>query len=187
MDDSKLERIKGDIQYEVDMIRFTLDEIQRIKEANASEEDNTRKHYYNSLENCISDAFLIYIRCLRDFFCGSRDSRKHNDAHAEDYVKEPEKWHANRPNMDYIEDHERKNKLDKLLAHLSYSRAEYAAKRDTQWDLRKMEKEILESWKFFLQCLPDERRKWFSDPGVMPLRPPIVSDTSSATTYKTEL
>ena len=95
------------------------------------------------------EGFLLHARVLRDFLVKSKSWRC-DDVLAEHFLEEPVvcTWSCLR---------EHKERLDKLLAHLTYSRFD----PEKGWDVAKIHTEIDRAWQEFLDALPVRTQQWF--------------------------
>ena len=185
MYEARLEAIKGDIQYEINTIIFTTDEVNRLSLLIDEEKDEKKKREYKSQNNAFLESHLIHARVLRDFFCLSHCIHLHRDqALAEEYIGNSIEWHSNRYRMTYLEDPKTRKKLNALLAHLSYKRANLAKVNETDWDIYKTKFEILKAWKVFIENLPENRKNWFEPPPELPSElPTLMSNTSTSVSF----
>ena len=106
-------------------------------------------------ESILLESFLIHARNLRYFLF---DEPKWDDVAAEHYLPE---WD------EQVEDwcpylNERRFRLDKSLAHISYKRIEYESGK--KWDCGTIYKEITDALDGFLSRLTPEKRDWFTAP-----------------------
>ncbi len=97
------------------------------------------------------EAFLIHVRTLVDFFYV--DSTNKDDMIAQDFLPSSTDWAAKRPTFP-VNLKELRTAINKLLAHLSYSRRKYA-EEEWQWKII-LRSHLLETAKTFKDCLPDE-------------------------------
>jgi len=113
-------------------------------------------------EDAVVEVALLHARVLRDFFTRKRCCLPHyskSDIIAEDFFDNPKKWDP--PVFSYL--HDNKKRLDRSLAHLSYSRREYEQPGRKEWDFEATSTELMAAWKVFWGKLPEERRAWFID------------------------
>lgn len=103
-------------------------------------------------QNAFLESFLLHTRALQDFF---NDVRKHNeDVIASDFVsswKSP-KWN----HVSYV-----RNKLNAMLAHLSYNRLKYLEEAKKKWDyfdLATEMKGVIEDFQKAVNQLPEKER-----------------------------
>jgi hypothetical protein len=86
--------------------------------------------------NITLEAFLLHVRILRDFFLGTSFL---DDILAIDFALDPTEFQL--PNVMAVS-----TRLDKYLAHPSYTRPDNAA----NWQVAYMHTEILDAWRLFL-------------------------------------
>lgn len=112
-------------------------------------------------QDALVEVILVHARALRDFFLNRRiDLRKsfETDILAEDFFDDPNAW--TRPTFSYLVEARTKERLDRALAHLTYTRLDYAA--DKKWKVESMRSEIETAWTAFLKALPPDRASWFA-------------------------
>jgi len=111
----------------------------------------------DSTKNMAIESFLLHFRNLRAFLCPNLQKWDDDDIVASDF------WGSPRP--EDVGDARvlvgRKKKIDRLLAHLSYSRQEYVDRGDKSWPDDEMVVDIRTGFQKFLQKLPPNRREWF--------------------------
>ena len=104
------------------------------------------------------ESFLLHFRNLRAFLCPfiQGNPPRGDDILASDFLGKPPQDIA-----DASEISSDKERLDRMLAHLSYSRAAYT------WEVRKMALAMLDQVRIFIARLPEERKGWFPDSTVL--------------------
>jgi hypothetical protein len=105
------------------------------------------------------ELLLLHCRVLRDFFVNIRvklSKKYQDDILAEDFFDDPHRW--TRPPLPLLADPEKR--LDKTLAHLTYSRTKYHGP-GKGWSIDLIVAEMKLAWSSFLATLPPERRLWF--------------------------
>ncbi len=114
-------------------------------------------------KNLVLEALLIHARNLRDFFAPSGRS---NDILARDFVSR-----MPRIAMPYLRSNTSRNRLNRLIAHLSYSRPRLGK----NWDIHRLVHEVEAAMSAFLKRLKEERPHrlaWFGDiPGILGMDP----------------
>jgi hypothetical protein len=121
---------------------------------------NTREGYPN---NMALESFLLHFRNLRAFLCPSLQPVSIDDVCASDFFDEPEERDLGTASR-LSEDQER---LNKMLAHLSYRRDKYITAGDYKWMVARMLVVVLEDLQAFFGQLSKERWDWFrSIPGI---------------------
>ena len=119
---------------------------------------NRAKQQRDSTYNMAIECFLLHFRNLRDFLYPSPGAWTNqfyfDDVIANDFWSE---WRS--VYEDWTEcSADEKSRIDKLLAHLSYSRPSL----DHAWPIPKMSTAIQNALAEFLTSLPDERKEWFT-------------------------
>ena len=137
-----IERIAPAVKYEWDMFEWLSHKIKREWQI---ADMPTR--------NMLLEGFLLHARILRDFFVGEP---RGDDVSARHFFDDESAW------VDKTKDlcpytRKKKTRIDKKLAHLTYSRPILGK----EWDFGTISKEIYEAWDKFLSFLPDERKVWF--------------------------
>ena len=116
-------------------------------------------------KNLVLEALLLHARILRDFFATSGNP---DDILARDFVRQ-----MPRVAMPYLRSRKSRNRLNRLLAHASYSRRRLSK----DWDVRTIVQELSGAMRTFLSHLRGEyprRVAWF---GVLDN---IVSDAGQS-------
>ncbi len=108
--------------------------------------------------NMAVECFLVHFRNMREFLFPPTEawnSRKRNDdVIAHDYQ---DSW--KHTISDWTEcSADEKNRIDKLLAHISYSRRNL----DHSWPIAKMTRAIFACLRQFISGLPGDRQEWFA-------------------------
>lgn len=108
-------------------------------------------------KNIALEAFLLHYRNLRAFLCPSLQKTSGDDIIASDFMDNSIPEDVGDPG----ELGGDKDRIDKLLAHISYERARYEATGEKSWNPDAMARRIQKGMaKFFLRLSP-ERREWF--------------------------
>ena len=108
-------------------------------------------------KNMALESFLLHFRNLRAFLCPSIQPISVDDVCASDFINAPEARDlgtASRLSVD-------QERINKMLAHLSYSRDKYIAAGDHKWMFARMLVVVLEEMQVFFGQLSKERRNWF--------------------------
>ena len=101
------------------------------------------------------ESLLLHTRVLHDFFYKQRHL---DDIVASDFVTEWETW---RPQKDeYLGNPDRKDRLDKALAHLTLRRVEYDS-NEKKWNVDAIQEAVENPMNTFLENLPPEIKPWF--------------------------
>lgn len=109
--------------------------------------------------NMAIECFLIHFRALRDFLCPD-DTLWNNldNVIAFDYDS---RWLIRYENWTPCSGDER-NRVNKLLAHISYSRRGL----DLRWPINEMQQRIMRQLVEFILSLPHGRQEWFGACGL---------------------
>ena len=102
--------------------------------------------------NLALEALLIHARNLRDFFA---PSGRNDDVLARDFVSQ-----MPRIAMPYLRSRTARNRLNRLLSHMSYSRPRLGR----SWDINQLAQEVEKAMRAFLTRLMEERPRrvaWF--------------------------
>lgn len=109
--------------------------------------------------NLVLEALLIHARNLRDFFAASG---KKDDILAVDFVSQ-----LPRVALPYLRSPTSRRRLNRLVAHASYSRPRLGK----NWDVNRILRELEKAMRSFLERFHSEspgRLKWFGDlPGIL--------------------
>jgi len=103
------------------------------------------------------ESFLLHFRNLRAFLCPSIQRQTDDDVLASDFLGKydgSDVGDRDKLNVD-------KERLDKMLAHVSYSRFDYIEAGDHWWDSSVMLILMLSELRKFLVRLPEQQRAWF--------------------------
>lgn len=146
-DPEVLEAAARDIQYEFRMLQGAVAYIQ------------SRSPVSPLLKVYALESFLLHYRNLRAFLCPSLQLTRADDVIASDYLDKTEAEDIGAPSDLGID----QKRIDKLLAHISYTRAAYARSGDMKWCPQVMATRIETAMKEFLQRLPPDRRRWFEE------------------------
>jgi hypothetical protein len=108
-------------------------------------------------ENMAFECFLLHFRNLRGFLCPTLQRTYDDDICASAFLGKSEGIDVvDKKNLE--RDRER---LNKMLAHLSYAREPFIEARMHAWPVARMSIEILEQLEVFLGLLSPEMRSWF--------------------------
>jgi len=136
------ERIAPKIKYEWNMLQYCHSRI-------SDEWTNADL----SKRNLLLEDFLLHARVLRDFFVGRP---RQDDASAAHFFENAAVWESIAVNFcAYLRQH--KQRLDKYLAHLTYSRLN----EDKNWDVNIIYNELVQARQQFYSLLPQVRQEWF--------------------------
>jgi len=148
------ERLRLDSQ---ESVTFKPGDVTFVGTGTSTDEDDRTTY-------ALLESLLLHTRVLHDFFYKPRNPnnpRTADDVIASDFVTF---WESLRPSKgDYIGNADRKERLDKALAHLTLRRVEYDS-NEKQWNVDAIEAAIGNAIKIFLHNLPDDKRPWFTMP-----------------------
>jgi hypothetical protein len=131
------------VNYEIEMLVFAAEHLGGWHSSPMTNPVGNEKHM--ALES-----FLLHFRNLRAFLCPSL--QRQDDVLASDFLGLYDR--SDKLNLD-------KERLDKMLAHVSYSRSDYIEADHYRWDSSAMLILMLSELQKFLVRLPDEQRGWF--------------------------
>jgi hypothetical protein len=112
-------------------------------------------------KNMALESFLLHFRNLRGFLCPSLQTTIEDDIIASDSLKETTALDHGDLKLLSVD----KDRIDKMLAHLSYSRGRFIATGQKGWEVAKMLKLMLGQLQVFLAKLPPTERSWFLPAG----------------------
>lgn len=141
----KIEKVAGDIKYEIDMFRFTADNL-------------SKPNLQQNIINVLIESFAIHTRNLFFFFYAGNKLRKKDDVIAEDYDINKKEFRTHRTKkalLKYIV-----KRVAKQVAHITYHRAVYN-KRTKPWKHRDIRNKIDKTIDAFINSLSDKQQIWF--------------------------
>jgi hypothetical protein len=158
--DSELEGSAKDVKYEIEMMLESASDIGCGWASLPTTLSDKRK-------NMALECFLLHYRNLRAFLCPSLQSPtpqskppRDDDILASDFLGKPT-WEDVGDKTKIGDD---KQRLDQMLAHLSYNRLnEFKAKGNTYWYTARMAVAMLKEVYSFLAALPTYMKFWFPD------------------------
>jgi hypothetical protein len=142
----RLRKASEAVVYEVRMLGWML---QRLR---------NRSPFGTDVQNSLLESFLLHYRALRDFLCPCNP--KSDDIVAQDFVSSPLLWPCSRENWQSAAVLE-EERLNRALAHLSYSRLKYKKRGISEWDEERMAKRAGNKFRSFVKALPPSRQGWF--------------------------
>ena len=147
MADSKsIEEAAKDVQYEVNMCFKALELYRRYTFCQPISDGTCMDSHIDG--RLFFEAFLIHFRCLIYFFQDRPDDRdvlvSHflNPINLQDTVKTLVEY---------------KDRLDKLLAHVTFARQTF----EMSWDEDRMARDLRCTWDAFIKALPEKHRGLF--------------------------
>jgi hypothetical protein len=108
-------------------------------------------------KNMALESFLLHFRNLRAFLCPSLQTLGGDDVLASDFLGLYDGSDVGDPDQLKVD----KVRLDKMLAHLTYSRPDYIEGGNHGWDSSVMLILIFSELQKFLVRLSEEQRAWF--------------------------
>ena len=108
-----------------------------------------------AVANLLLEALLLHTRVLRDFFRGPGPGSRKDDILVTDFLPVKPRFRLRR-----LRSSSTKKRLDKLLAHASFSRP----RLDKNWPIGPIQQEIIEAWLLFMERLDKHdptTRGWF--------------------------
>jgi hypothetical protein len=107
--------------------------------------------------NMALESFLIHYRNLRAFLCPSLQPTGDDDILASDFLDAV----IARNVVETTKLETDKKRLNKTLAHLTYSRNQYIEPADYQWETGAMSIDMLDELENFVGLLQPDRAQWF--------------------------
>jgi len=138
------------VTYEIKMLVFAADHLGHGHSCPPTKPSGNEKHM--ALES-----FLLHFRNLRAFLCPSLQCVYREDILAGDFYESPRREDVVAPER-LARDVER---LNGMLAHLSYERRSYTAAGPYNWKTTEMAAAAVEELRAFLATLPPDRAAWF--------------------------
>jgi hypothetical protein len=167
--------MKEHLKYELDMFRYAA-----IKLFDLQQESQDPSLF----KNTILESFLIHTRNLRDFLC-LKKPKYPDQIIAGDYIGDRQQWQNKRYKMSYLENGKTIAKINKLLAHISTDRAKFISEEGASWDITKIEEEIYNGWKVFVESLNSQHGIGFPIYNKSKAHTEIVANTSSVISITT--
>jgi len=117
----------------------------------------TETDEYLRMTYAFLESYLLHARVLHDFFY---KTQSRDDIVAEHFVGG---WDGLKPALhSYLATDDRRNRLDKSLAHLTLKRLEYD-RGEKRWDVDAIKEAIETPMQVFRESLIGERKPWFED------------------------
>ena len=148
-DDSGLRTAASHVGYEIRMLVFTGELLPRSHSSPMELEEDDK--------NMALESFLLHFRNLRAFLCPEQELLKPDDVIASDFLNAERACNLADPgplSADRV-------RINKMLTHLSYGRAEFIRDGKHVWDVVGMLKLMLGQVSAFLERLPPARRDLF--------------------------
>jgi len=140
------------VKYEIAMLVFSAEHLH-------GEHSSPPTLPPEDLRNMALESFLLHFRNLRASLCPSLQNTTDDDVCASDFLDEPvekDLGNADRFAVDKV-------RLDRMLAHLSYSRDQYIETGEHMWHTSEMLITMIEELRGFVDLLSKERRAWFPE------------------------
>ena len=159
---AELEGAAGHVRYEVEMLIGSADSLLYRRALSGVPP--------GIFLNMALESFLLHYRNLRAFLCPSLQPSSGDDILAADFL-------GTRSASDFSDaktfsvDQQR---INRMLAHISYGRDEYLNADNHRWDIKSMSLAILSEFQRFLAVLPPERSIWFVETHTLLAASPAV-------------
>jgi hypothetical protein len=138
------------VNYELEMLYYAS---QFLGQTHSSPRTTLPKQFQNMALECL----LLHFRSLRAFLCPSLQPVQADDILASDFLDE----RVHRDLGDSSKLVPDKKRIDKMFAHLSYSREQFITGGQFAWEARTMVLTMLQQFSGFQAQLPAERAQWF--------------------------
>jgi|HubBroStandDraft_6_1064221.scaffolds.fasta_scaffold492565_2 hypothetical protein len=138
------------VDYEIEMLAYSGEEL-------AGGHSSPMVTPAGDKKNMALESFLLHFRNLRAFLCPSLQPVCIDDICASDFLDEPKERDLGDAKALSLD----KQRLNKMLAHLSYSRNNYIRAGDHRWKTASMFTIAVEQMRGFLDLISEERRDWF--------------------------
>ena len=150
LDPAKLRKAAEHVTYEIEMLFFAARDIGGWHASPIAPPEDVKK-------NMALECFLLHFRNLRSFLCPGSDAPT-DDILAGDFLG----WRKVKDVAEILPlAVTGKERLDKMLAHLSYARKNFIEARNYGWPTAEMELALLDQMQLFFEKLSPERRSWF--------------------------
>jgi hypothetical protein len=139
------------VKYEVAMLLYAAEHLGGFHSSPMATPTGTEK-------NMALESFLLHVRNLRAFLYPSLQPVGNDDVVASDFLGE--RWARDIGDDPGVLASD-KQRLNRMLAHLSYSREEFIAAGDHGWEVAQMAVAILQQMDAFLAKLSERAASWF--------------------------
>jgi hypothetical protein len=146
----ELKAAANHVDYEIWMLSYAADHLD-------SGHSSPQQTPTGMLKNMALESFLLHFRNLRAFLCPSMQTCSDDDIVASDFLGEPVARDVVLSSP-FLKD---KKRLDKMLAHLSYSRETHIQAGEDGWLALDMKNQVFSEHRKFLASLPADRAGWF--------------------------
>jgi hypothetical protein len=137
------------VSYEIEMLDYAADHLSGWESSPPWPHGNAAKMALES--------FLLHFRNLRAFLCPSLQHCTADDVLASDFLGKGDGADVGDTAQLGVD----KTRLDKMLAHVTYSRSSYVEAMDYWWDIWGMLIVVFGELRKFLALLPPEQLAWF--------------------------
>jgi hypothetical protein len=138
------------VGYEIEMLRFSAEHLGGWHSSPFASPVGNEK-------NMALESFLLHFRNLRAFLCPSLQGSRDDDVLASDFLGKYDGSDVGDRDVLKVD----KERLDKMLAHISYTRPDYIEAGEHGWDGSRMSILLLSELQKFLGLLTHEKRAWF--------------------------
>jgi len=145
-----LRKAAKQVSYEIDMLGFSAEYVGGWYSSPFATPVGNEK-------NMALESFLLHFRNQRAFLCPSLQTVSDDDVLASDFLGKHDALDVGNPDKLKVD----KKRLDKMLAHISYSRSDYIEAGAHGWDSSQMLILMLSEFQEFLARLSGEQRAWF--------------------------
>jgi hypothetical protein len=146
----ELQKAAVHVSYEIEMLGFSAE---HLSGWHSSPMDNP----VGNEKKMALESFLLHFRNLRAFLCPSLQTLGADDVLASEFLGMYDGSDVGDPDKLKVD----KERLDKMLPHLTYSRPDYIEGGDHGWDSSAMLILIYSELQKFLVRLSEEQRAWF--------------------------
>ena len=146
----ELRKAAGHVSYEIEMLGFSAEHVGGWHSSPMTTPVGNEK-------NMALESFLLHFRNLRAFLCPSLQRLTDDDVLASDFLGMYDGSDVGDRDKLKVD----KERLDKMLAHVSYSRPDYIEAGDHGWDSSAMLILMLAQLEKSLARLSKEQRAWF--------------------------
>jgi hypothetical protein len=154
-EDSELSEAATHVSYEIEMLAYSAEQLGSSHASPPATLSENDKHM-------AMECFLLHFRNIRSFLCPSLGNPpRKNDLVASDYFGNSEATDCAKAATFSLD----KDRLDQMLAHLTYCRLEYVSDGNVGWKIAKLTIDVLEELNSFLDDLDKSsspaRREYF--------------------------
>lgn len=146
----ELQKAAEQVSYEIDMLGFSAEHL-------SGRYSSPMTYPVDNEKNMALESFLLHFRNLRAFLCPSLQHCTADDVLASDFLGMYDGSDVGDRGKLTVD----KERLDKMLAHVSYSRLDFIEAGNDWWDSSVMLILMLSELQKFLVCLPEQQRAWF--------------------------